>query len=45
LCPCDLSARHVIVALAQFAQPPAAVREALRRPEQIVISRSRLERA
>jgi ArsR family transcriptional regulator len=45
LCPCDLSARHVIVALAQFAQPAGAVREALRRPEQIVISRQSSQRA
>jgi ArsR family transcriptional regulator len=43
--PCDLSARHVIVALAQFAQPADAVRDPLRRPEQIVVSRQSSERA
>ena len=43
--PCDLSARHVIVALAQFAQPADAVRDPLRRPEQIVVSRQRSELA
>jgi len=43
--PCDLSARHVIVALAQFAQPADAVHDPLRRPEQIVVSRQRSELA
>ncbi len=43
--PCDLSGRHVIVALAQFAQPAGAVRDTLRRPEQIVVSRQRSENA
>jgi ArsR family transcriptional regulator len=43
--PCDLSGRHVIVALAQFAQPADAVSDTLRRPEQIVVSRQRSESA
>jgi DNA-binding transcriptional ArsR family regulator/precorrin-6B methylase 2 len=43
--PCDLSGRHVLVALAQFAPPAGAVRDALRQPEQIVVSSQRSESA
>ena len=43
--PCDLSGRHVLVALAQFAQSAGAVPDTLRRPEQILVSRQRSESA
>jgi SAM-dependent methyltransferase len=40
--PCDLAARHVVVALAQLpADSGTAVRDALRRPDQIVVSSER----
>ena len=45
LCPCDLAARHVVVALAQFAVASGAVGDTLRRPEQLLVATQRSEGA